>query len=526
MPLTSVEIGAKLQAASQKLSAGDARGAHELLAELVKDTPQVAEAHFMLGVIAAGRGEHKGALAAFRNTLKLKPGFVQAVAQSARSLDALGRREEALKAAEQAVGAQDAYSLDTVGVVLTRAGLHERAVEVYARAARAGSGAGYWYNYAAALQFVGKLEEARAAYRECLKRDANHGPAWAGLVQITRQTREENEIAQLTRIAQRYTQDVQATRVLGHALAKAHEDLGEYSQAMAWLQRAKAGLRGRHDARADEALFVAAERSAATAGGKGFASAAPIFVVGMPRTGTTLVERILTSHSEVESAGELNDFPDGLRRATGAAGGGMITPEMIERAASADMEAVGRGYMAAVKGALGFGGRFVDKLPLNAFLAPLILRALPDARVICLRRHPADAVLSNYRQDFGVSADMLDYTFDLEAAATYYAGWDRMVRRFAEALPKDRFTEVAYEDIVADLEDQVRRLLDFCGLGFEEACLHFEDNAAPVATASAAQVRQPIYASSVGRWRKYRPAIDPALKVLVEAGVMSADELA
>jgi tetratricopeptide (TPR) repeat protein len=526
MPMTPIEIGAKLQAASQKLSAGDARGAHGLLVELVKAAPQVAEAHFMLGVIAAGRGEHKAALAAFGNTLKLKPGFVQAVAQSARSLDALGRRAEALRAVEQAASAQDAYSLDTIGVVLTRAGLHERAVEVYARAARAGNGPGYWYNYAAALQYVGKFDEARAAYRECLKRDANHGPAWAGLVQITKQTREANEISQLTRIAELHAKDVQATRVLGHALAKAYEDIGDYSEAMAWLQGAKAGLRGKYDARADAALFAAVEASATAPTGKGFAGAAPIFVVGMPRTGTTLVDRILTSHSELESAGELNDFPDLLKRVVGAAGGRMITPEMIERAGAADMEALGRGYMAAVKAALGFGGRFVDKLPLNSFLAPLILQALPDARVICLRRHPADAVLSNYRQDFGVSADMLDYTFDLEAAATYYAGWDRMMKRFAEALPEDRFTEVAYEDIVADLEGQVRRLLDFCGLDFEEACLHFEDNAAPVATASAAQVRQPIYASSVGRWKKYRPAIDPALKVLVDAGVMRPDELA
>jgi hypothetical protein len=302
--------------------------------------------------------------------------------------------------------------------------------------------------------------------------------------------------------------------VLGHALAKAYEDLGDYSEAMAWLQRAKAGLRGKHNAPADEALFVAAERSAATNGGKGFAGATPIFVVGMPRTGTTLVDRILTSHSEVESAGELNDFPDLLRRATGAAAGRMITSEMIERADAADLEAVGRGYMAAVKAAMGFGGRFVDKLPLNAFLAPLILRALPDARVICLRRHPADAVLSNYRQDFGVSADMLDYTFDLEAAAAYYVGWDRMMKRFAAALPKDRFTEVAYEDIVADLEGQVRRLLDFCGLGFEEACLHFEVNAAPVATASAAQVRQPIYSSSAGRWLRYRKHLEPLIQAL------------
>ena len=295
---------------------------------------------------------------------------------------------------------------------------------------------------------------------------------------------------------------------------------------MDWLMRAKAAMRHRHDPRADSALFAAAEQSASLTPVQGYAGAAPIFVVGMPRTGTTLVDRILTSHSLVDSAGELSTFSEALQRATGVLPEGLISHELIVRAAAVEADVVGRDYMAAVKGALGFEGRFVDKLPLNVFLAPLILRALPDARVICLRRHPADAVLSNYRQNFARGAVLLDYVFDLEATATYYVFWDRMVKRFAATLPSHRFCEVAYEDIVANLDGEGRRLLEFSGLEFEAACVNFQDNAAPVATASAAQVRQPIYASSVGRWRKYRPAMDSALRILVEAGVMDRAELA
>jgi hypothetical protein len=248
-------------------------------------------------------------------------------------------------------------------------------------------------------------------------------------------------------------------------------------------------------------------------------------VTGMPRTGTTLVERILSSHSTVASAGETNHFAQAMRRVTGLSGAAMIDGPLIDAAANVDPAEIGRSYVGAVRATQDLQGRFVEKQPFNALLAPHIVRALPRARVIMLRRHPADVVLSSYRQDFAQTGGLLDYAFSLEATARYVVKFDAMAKVFAEKLPKDRYLEVAYEDVVADLDGQVERLLDFCGLPFEEACLNFQDNASPVATASAAQVRQPLYSSSVGRWRKYRPAIDPALKVLVEGGVMRAEEL-
>jgi hypothetical protein len=214
-----------------------------------------------------------------------------------------------------------------------------------------------------------------------------------------------------------------------------------------------------------------------------------------------------------------------MRKATGARGGGMIDGALIDAAEKADVAAIGRGYVRAIRATQGFTGRFVEKQPFNALLAPHILRALPEARVIMLRRHPADVVLSSYRQDFAQTGGMLDYTFSLETTARYVVKFDAMARRFAETLPKDSYCEVTYEDVVANLEREARRLLAFCGLEFEEQCLRFEENASPVATASAAQVRQPLYSSSVGRWTKYRPAIDPALAILIEGGVMRAEEL-
>lgn len=520
-------IGAKLAAVSQRMAAGDAAAAEAMCRQVILEAPNVAEAHLLLGIILSGRGDVAAALAAFDRTLILRPGFPPAMAQKARALDAAGRRADAVRLAiDTGARAQDAYSLDTAGVVLTRSGLHEKAAEFYGRAAKAGNAPGYFYNLGAALQFLGRFDEARVAYRECIKRAPMHAHAWAGLVQITKQTPQANEIVQLRKLAKAAEQarDGDTLHSLGHALAKAHEDLGEHSQSMDWLIRAKAPLKARYDEATDTAMFAAAERSLDLPAAKGLAGALPIFVCGMPRTGTTLVDRILSSHSLVSSAGELDDFPLALRHVTGVKAQALFSAELIDAGGAADAEEIGRDYMSHATARQTLKERFADKLPLNFFLAPLILRALPEARIICLRRHPADAVLSNYRQEFS-NASNLDYTFDLEATARYYAAFDRLVAHYEKRLPADRFCQVWYEDIVNDLEGQVRRMLAFCGLNFEEACLSFQDNTSPVATASAAQVRQPLYSSSIGRWRKYRPAIDPALQVLVDAGVMQASEL-
>ena len=202
----------------------------------------------------------------------------------------------------------------------------------------------------------------------------------------------------------------------------------------------------------------------------------------------------------------------------------MLDPETLAAAANLDVAALGKAYMDSVRTTQNITGRFIDKMPLNAFYSAVILAALPNARVICLRRHPADTVLSNYRQMFATSFSYYNYAFSLEDTARYYVGFDRMMKTFARALPASRFCEVHYEHVVADIETQTRRLLDFCGLPFEAACLAFHENAAPVATASSAQVRQPLYTGSLARWKRYESGLTDALDILVEAGCMTSGE--
>ena len=564
------DISGMLAAAEQQLEAKQYKNAHQLCLDALKIDPDAGEAFLTLAVIAADHANHARAVELYDRAIVGKARVSRALALKARSLVALNRRAEAIHAADAAAALdpQDAFTLDTLGVVFSRAGLHNRAPPFYERAAKSGNTAGQYYNLGAALQFLGRFEEARAAYRECLARAPGHPRAWSSLIQITKQSREQNDIAALEEAFATHEDDADAVLNIGHALAKAHEDIGDPSGAMAWLDRAKSKKREQlpYDPKFDDTLFAAAERSALTfsspergrsrgpearnesrpGGGplsrsidrsaphpistdNSSASVAPppfgggeqpIFIVGMPRTGTTLVDRILSSHSQVTSAGELTDFALAMKRMAGTKSAYVLDAGTLDAASGMDAARLGEAYVRSVKETLGVEGRFIDKMPLNVFLSACILRALPDARVICLRRHPADTVLSNYRQLFATSFSYYAYAYGLESTAHYYVRFDRLVRRFREALPPDRFTEVHYERLVDDLEPEVRRLLDFCGLEFEAACLNFHENAAPVATASAAQVRQPLYRSSLDRWKRYRPQIDPALEVLIKAGCL------
>lgn len=518
-----------LAVAAEHIEAGRYEAAHGLCLEVLKADPKSGEAFMLLGVIAADHANHTRAIDLYGRAIGLEQRPARALALKARSLIALNRRADALASAEAslALDPPDAFTLDTLGVVFSRAGLHERATPLYQRATALQGTAGQFYNLGASLQFLGRFEEARAAYRACLQHAPHHPRAWSSLTQITRATPANNDIPALEAAFEARKADADDALNVGHALAKAHEDLDNPAEAMRWLANAKAGKLAAqpYDPAFDDRLFAAAERSASIGPADGYRGAQPIFIVGMPRTGTTLADRILSSHSAIASAGELTDFALQMKRMTGTRSAYVLDEETIDAAVGLDPAKLGEAYLASVRNTLGLTGRFIDKMPLNVFLSAPILRALPEARVICLRRHPADTVLANYRQLFATSFSYYAYANSLETTASYYVRFDRLVRRFAQSLPPDRFLELSYESIVTDFEPTVRRLLDFCGLPFEDSCLSFHENAAPVATASAAQVRQPLYRSALNRWKRYRPDIDPALKVLADAGCLPPEAL-
>ena len=200
---------------------------------------------------------------------------------------------------------------------------------------------------------------------------------------------------------------------------------------------------------------------------------APIFVIGMPRTGTTLVDRILSSHPGVESAGELQAMPLAVKKAAGTRTPVVLDPETVAAAAQADMDAIGRDFLLrASHHRRDAGLRFTDKFPGNFLYAGFIAKALPAAKIVCLRRHPMDTVLSNFRNLFAVSSRYYDYSYDLLDIAAYYVRFDRLMAQWRAALP-GRVLELRYEDLVADQEGQTRRLLAHCDLDWSDDCLSF-----------------------------------------------------
>jgi Flp pilus assembly protein TadD len=432
----------------------------------------------------------------------------------------------ALRAARQgvALAPTDALTLDTLGVVLSRAGAHEEAAAPFREAvAREPGSPAYLYNLAAAEQFIGRFAEATAAYRRALQLEPRLYKALSALAEVAPGGLDGDEIAAVNQALARSDLTPDEELHLCHALARVHERERQPDLSMQALargnQRKRASLPP--DRPSDQALFEAVTRVCSAqfchAGG-GYQTTEPLFIVGMPRSGTTLVERILSSHPAVSSAGELPHFSLALKRAAGTTTRHVLDVATIEAAAAADLGGVGRSYLESTRPGTGSRPHFIDKMPLNFLYAGFIRRALPGARIICLRRGAADTCLSNYRQLFATTFSYYDYAYDLVETARYVAGFERLVQHWGQVLG-DGWLDVRYEDVVADLPGQARRLLDFCGLPWDPACLEFHRNTAPVSTASSVQVRSPLYATSIGRWKRYRPMIDPLLEELARQGI-------
>jgi tetratricopeptide (TPR) repeat protein len=487
------------------------------------------------GVLAAERGRIAEGLALIREACAVDPGNPEPQAQLARWLSRLNRTAEALGAVARALALvpQSALCWDTVGVVLSRAGRHAQAVACYQRAVELDpEHAGMHFNHAAALKFLGRFAEAEVAYEACVRCDPLFWRAHSALAATRRQTPERNHLARLKRLLATDPLEADAELHLRHALAKELEDLGRDDEAFTHLlagnarKHASTGYRFEHDQDLFDAvtrLFPEVLPAPAHANlASDQVARAPIFVVGMPRTGTTLVERILSSHSQVVSAGESQNFGVMLKRACQTPSPQVLDAVTLAQSVRIDLQALGRDYVDGTRPPGRAQPRFVDKMPLNFFYLGHIARALPAASIVVLRRHPLDTGLSSFRQLFATGSPYYEYARDLRDIGRYYVQFDRLMAHWRATLP-GRVHEVRYEVLVAEQRAETARLLAHCRLPWEEACLHFERNESAVATASAVQVRQPLHASGVGRWRRFERHLQPLIDELLAAGVPVTD---
>jgi Flp pilus assembly protein TadD len=519
-------LRAKLVSAARgALSRGDFAGTQRHATAMVANDAKDAEGHFLLGIAEAGAGRVRLAVPHLQQAVALDPQG-EYRAQLARLLIMLRQDGEAasmLRAAE-AMPPSDALSRDTMGCVYARLGDHAAALPHFVEAVRLEPrNSEYLYNQAVTLNFLGRVDEADAALETLIALEPGHARAHHLLASLRKHSADTHHIDRLTRT---YAQarDDRSRLLLGYALSKELEDVGRPQEALAQLCAVNQAYRQTlpYSFAQDAAAFDAMEAHwphLAQAPASDTPQDAPIFVIGMPRTGTTLIDRILSSHPDVESAGELQAMPLAVKKASLTRSPVILDPETVAAAALKDQGEIGRDYLRiAAHHRRDTTRRFTDKFPGNFHYAGFIAKALPQARIVCLRRHPMDTVLSNFRNLFAISSRYYDYSYDLLDIAAYYARFDRLMAFWHQVLP-GRVLEVRYEDLVADQEGQTRRLLDHCGLDWSEACLDFHTNSAPVSTPSAAQVRRPLYKDAVARWKQHEAVLAPVVRFFERAGL-------
>ena len=357
------------------------------------------------------------------------------------------------------------------------------------------------------LKAVGKQEESIAAYRAAIALRPESGEAYWSLANLKTFRFSPEDIEAMRAQVDREDLTPSTSVHFCFALGKAFEDAKDYNTAWHWYHTGNQRQRPlvSHDPlvledRYDAILATFSGEFLRSREGQGLEAADPIFIVGLHRSGSTLIEQILASHSQVEGTAELPDLGQVAASVGRYRPDNVAFPEATRDLRPKDWRAYGKQYIEETRRhRQSDKPRFTDKMPNNFPLIGFLHLMLPNARIIDARRHPLDSLLGNYKQLYGGGPD---YSYDMEELADYYRQYDRIMRHWNEVLPGKVLT-VHYEDTVLDLESQVRRILHHCGLPFEESCLHFYRNERAVKTASSEQVRRPIYTEALGVWRRY-----------------------
>ena len=451
--------------AAQKTGGRFATAASSLYRCLVL-RPDFLDARYNLGLVLQGLNEPEAAADSFAAVLGVHPDHVDARNNLGNTLQRLVRPDEAARQFHLVLTLKPDFAIA-------------------------------WGNLANVLGELGRTPAKLAAASRAIALEPRQGSFHHGFAESWRFKLDDPRIADMEALLRSDLSNDDRTW-LHFALGKAWDDVGAYDRAFAHFKAGNALHRQTIDY--DEAATLAElERIAGQPVGTAHDACEtdrPIFVVGMPRSGTSLIEQILASHPDVHGAGELSALSDAVRRFP------------------SDLAALGREYDDTLRRLAPVARRVVDKMPGNFKYIGLIHKTLPRARIIHLTREPLDTCLSCYTKMF---TDYQPYTYDLLELGRYWRAYDRLMAHWRAVLPGGAFLDVAYEAVVADLEGEARRLLDFAGLSWDPRCLSFHATERSVRTASAAQVREPLYNRSVGRWKSYRVALDP-LRRTIEAG--------
>ena len=488
--------------------------------ELLQQNPDDVSVLRLFGLLALDAGKYGNAATFLRQAVKLAPDFRGAWIVLCKAQTELHDLDDAVASAQRAIGLdpQRAGGHVALGNALARSSRTDAAIAAYRRAGEIRpDNAEIALGLSNVLKTIGRQTEAIAAYRDGIRLKPDYAELYWSLSNLKTFRFEPAEIQAMEQSLESGKLPEHAVVHFCFALGKAYEDNADYSRAFASCRRGNELRRvqehydpvntdqiGERIRKVFSPALVAANKDA------GFAVVALIFIIGLPRSGSTLIEQILASHSQVEATHELPEGGRLVRFIDRQRVGGKTYPEAVlgfNRQAFAE---IGERYDRETRRYRTGLPRFIDKMPNNFATVGLLQLAMPNARFINARRDPRDTCLSCYKQLF---ARGQSFTYDLMELGDYYVECQRMIDHWHAVLP-GRVLDVQYESVVADLEGQTRCILEFCGLPWEGACLRYYETERAVRTASSEQVRRPIYGDAVGVWLHYEAELAPLLKVL------------
>ena len=507
--------------AAEHQKAGRIEEAERTYRRVLHDNPRNVDALRLLALIAAGANRGDDAEAMLLQALEIAPDYLQAILDLGRLRKEDDRFAEALECFDRALALEprspQAHYLRAA--TLARASFTPEAIEAYRRClALRPAHLGALIGLGHSLKALGDYQGAVASYGACIRAAPESGETYWSLANLKTYRFDDATVAEMERRAGEQGDNRQSEVNFLFALGKANEDRGDYERAWDFYRRGNAQQRAavhydpvQTEVMNDRLVEVFSAEFLASLTGAGNPDPSPIFILGLPRSGSTLLEQILASHSAVEGTAELPYVGRVATSLNRNRARGVNYPEAMRELAPMNVAALGAEYLALAHMHRRSGApRFIDKMPNNFPNVGLIAAMLPNARIVDARRHPLDACFSCWRQLF---AQGQAFTYDLTEIGEYYLQYQRMMDHWASVLPGHVLT-VQYEEVVADFEPQVRRLLEFCGLPWEDACLKFYESERPVRTPSAEQVRQPIYDRSVGHWRHYERHLGELVDVI------------
>ena len=510
----------QLAHAAELHRAGNYRDAEKIYREILRDDPDNVAALRLLALLAMKLEQYRDAVVLLRQVVKLAPDFRAALLDLGHALTELHELEEAIAAIERAI-ALDADSYGgylALANALARSSRTAEAVAAYRQAsALRPELAGTFLGLGNVLKTLGQQDEAIAAYRRGIELQPGFAELYWSLSNLKTFRFEAHEIRAMEAELARPELDEHKTVHYCFALGKAAEDAEDYAQAFRYYERGNM-LRRKQESYDPVHTEVIGERIRAVfsqafmagAAGAGHAGPRPIFIVGLPRSGSTLIEQVLASHAQVEATHELPEGGRLIRHIDRQRIGRGHYPEAVLAFSSAEFAELGERYDRETRRYRSGAPYFIDKMPNNFASIGLLSLALPDALFINAVRDPLDTCLSCYRQLF---ARGQSFTYDLDDLGHYYLEYRRMMDHWHAVVP-GRILDVHYENVVADLEGEVHRLLRYCRLPWDPACLDFHNTQRPIRTASSEQVRRPIYRDAVHYAGRFGSALEPLREIL------------